>query len=615
MADSSTSTTSKKRNPKLDIPDAAFERLFAFFDEWDWHLDTRPLRNDREINPDVLGYIFEKYINQKQMGAYYTKEDITEYISKSTIVPYLFDAANKKQPAAFAPGSALWQLLRDDPDRYIYPAVRHGVLDSDGKVIPLPDEIAEGIADISKRGDWNRQAPAPFSTLLRNPGESIVARRQRCLEIREKLRKGVVHEINDLITLNLNLRQFAEDVISGSEGPELLRAFWHAIREVTVLDPTCGSGAFLFAALSILQPLYEACLDRMQAFVGDLDQSGERHSPKKFEDFRAVLADIERHPNRDYFILKSIVVNNLYGVDIMEEAVEICKLRLFLKLVAQVEGVDQLEPLPDIDFNIRPGNTLVGFATLDDVRRSLERKHSRTETIKAMPGFEESDQVSRIIEEAEIVERAFHIFHEMQTGQGMESSEFSTAKQELRQRLNELRQQLDFYLAGDYGIDVGKKPKKFAEWQVSHKPFHWFAEFYAIMNRGGFDVIIGNPPWKEYSTVKNDYTVRNYASEPSGNLHCLCTERGLAIRHSNGRMSFIVQLPLASSSRMLSARRLLAQASSSLYVAPFDDRPGKLFDGLEHCRSVIFLSEGRTSRLRLEFAHYAIPTLGNRGST
>ena len=51
-------------------------------------------------------------------------------------------------------------------------------------------------------------------------------------------------------------------------------------------------------------------------------------------------------------------MRNLYGVDIMEEAVEICKLRLFLKLVAQVESVDQLEPLPDVDFNIRPATRL-----------------------------------------------------------------------------------------------------------------------------------------------------------------------------------------------------------------------------------------------------------------
>ena len=51
-------------------------------------------------------HIFEKYINQKQMGAYYTKEDITEYISKSTIIPFLFDAAKKKRATAFDPGSA-----------------------------------------------------------------------------------------------------------------------------------------------------------------------------------------------------------------------------------------------------------------------------------------------------------------------------------------------------------------------------------------------------------------------------------------------------------------------------------------------------------------------------
>ena len=62
------------------------------------------------------------------------------------------------------------------------------------------------------------------------------------------------------------------------------------------------------------------------------------------------------HPNRKYFVYKSIILNNLYGVDIMDEAIEICKLRLFLKLAAQVEPDLShanlgIEPLPDIDFN------------------------------------------------------------------------------------------------------------------------------------------------------------------------------------------------------------------------------------------------------------------------
>ena len=68
-------------------------------------------------------------------------------------------------------------------------------------------------------------------------------------------------------------------MIENSEGPELLRAFYQAIENVSVLDPTCGSGAFLFAALNILEPLYEACLERMEAFVDDVDRSpeGNRH--------------------------------------------------------------------------------------------------------------------------------------------------------------------------------------------------------------------------------------------------------------------------------------------------------------------------------------------------
>ena len=94
----------------------------------------------------------------------------------------------------------------------------------------------------------------------------------------------------------------------------------------------------------------------MQVFVDELPKDT---NPQKFSDFKNTLRKMAHHPNRAYFIYKSIIINNLYGVDILEEAVEICKLRLFLKLVAQIEDVDHIEPLPDIDFNIRAGNTLV----------------------------------------------------------------------------------------------------------------------------------------------------------------------------------------------------------------------------------------------------------------
>ena len=248
----------------IDIPDKAFEQLFKFFEQYDWHLDDRPLRNDNEINPDVLGYIFEKYINQKQMGAYYTKEDITEYISKNTIIPFLFDKAKKACKIAFEGETSVWKLLQEDPDRYIYDAVKKGV-----ELENLPPNIAAGIDDVSKRTDWNTPADPDYA-LPTEIWRETVARRQRYETVRSKLENGEITGINDLITYNLNIRQFAQDVIENCEGPELLRAFWKAITEVTILDPTCGSGAFLFAALNILEPLYEACLDRMQVFLDEI---------------------------------------------------------------------------------------------------------------------------------------------------------------------------------------------------------------------------------------------------------------------------------------------------------------------------------------------------------
>ena len=503
----------ERDNPEIHVPDKAFEQIFAFFDAYQWHLDDRPLHKDNEINPDVLGYIFEKYINQKEKGAYYTKEDITGYISRNTVVPFLFDLAKKECPIAFTPSGGVWRLLSDDPDRYFYGAVRHGITydvrehKDLAKERKLPPEIAAGLHDVSKRGDWNK--PASFDYAL--PTETWrehVSRRQRYKEIRAKLAAGEVTSINDFITYNLDIEKFAHDVVSGSEGPELVRAFWKALNTISILDPTCGSGAFLFAALNILEPIYTACMEAMQGFLDDLQRSKRKHRPEKLGDFRKILARVQDHASERYFILKSIIVNNLYGVDIMEEAVEICKLRLFLKLVAQLESYDQIEPLPDIDFNVRAGNTLVGFTSLKEVQRALG-----TDLINQL-------SLPDIEERAKDADRAFRRFREMQTERGMDASMFADAKSKLRKRLDDLRAQLDQYLADEYGVKTDDQ-KAYEQWRDSHQPFHWFVEFYGIMHGGGFDVIIGNPPYVEYREVRKRYNVSGFATLDCGDLYAL----------------------------------------------------------------------------------------------
>ena len=563
----------EKYGADINISDSAFKDLFNFFDQYQWHLDERPLKKDNEINPDVLGYIFEKYINQKQMGAYYTKEDITGYIARNTILPWLFEFARKKCKVAFEPDSYLWRLLKDDPDRYIYEAVRHGV---DRK---LPKEIAAGIKDISKRTNWNKKAPKEYA-LPTEIWREVVARRQRYEGIKEKIASGQIQNIEDFITYNLDIERFALDAVQYAEGPEFVRAFWQGLKSISVLDPACGSGAFLFAALNILEGLYEACLDHMQAFVDDLDRSDDRQKNIKLKDFREILERTQEHPNRAYFIYKTIIVLNLYGVDIMDEAIEICKLRLFLKLAAQLESPEKIEPLPDIDFNIKAGNSLVGYTSFEDVEKTVKGK------------FQFDDTLKKLRESAQDLDEAFDLFRQQQTELGGEIT--AGHKTDLRNRLIKLEEELNLYLAKDYGIDLDQKSDKqaqkaYEQWQHSHRPFHWLIEFYGIIDRDGFDVIIGNPPYREYKNVKKEYLLKGLETIKCGNIYACFFEKMIKIIDARGKLGKIVPVASICTDGYIPLLRLL-ESRGGIYASCYNDRPSKLFDGLEHIRLAIILS-------------------------
>ena len=585
----------EERYPKIQIPDKAFEGVFDYFDQYQWHLDERPLRNDNEINPDVLGYIFEKYINQKQMGAYYTKEDITGYISTYTIIPFLLDAATEACRVAFENpnGPTIWDLLVADPGRYVYEAVKHGVAQDDGSVVPetvLPDFVQNGMRDPNVRTFDRRYnlEQATEGDLIRLPTETwreYVARRDRCLTTIEKLSKGEVRDGNDLITLNLNVREFIQDVIVNCEDPNLLWALWQAIERITILDPTCGSGAFLFAALNILESLYEACLERMEAFIVDQERFVHGGADgKKFSDFHAVLDRVRTHPNHRYFIFKSIILNNLFGVDIMEEAVEICQLRLFLKLAAQVEPDTSkenmgMEPLPDIEFNIRPGNTLVGFATYEEAKNAVISKLNFDNTME------------RITAEAASVQTIFDEYRQKQTeGDG---SNIAEKKLELRGKLRDIESELNKYLAEQHGVSVHKK-QAYSKWLASAKPFHWFVEFYSIMQRGGFDVVIGNPPYVVYSPKTVNYKIegQNYRTLPTKNLYAFVFERSIELASRKAPVGLIIQLTCMSSERLPSLQDFLL-SRCGIYTVPFPRRPESVFEGVEMPVAIVLSMPGR----------------------
>jgi len=304
---------------------------------------------------------------------------------------------------------------------------------------------------------------------------------------------------------------------------------------------------------------------------------------KKMEDFSYILETVARHRNREYFIFKSIILNNLYGVDIMEEAVEICKLRLLLKLAAQVDPDHRkpnfgIEPLPDIDFNIRAGNTLVGFARYKDVEN----------VVKSKLDFDNAKE--KITTKAADLQQAFDRFREFQTeGDGTVPPEH---KKEIQERLKALEEELNHYLAGEYGVDA-KREKDYAHWLKTHQPFHWFIEFYGIVHeKGGFDVIIGNPPYVEYSKVKSQYTIKGYQTESCGNLYAFVVERAMVLLNDKGLMGVITPISLPSTPRMSQLRDLLVSKSVKIWDSNYSDRPGTLFNGVHQKLSIILMKKG-----------------------
>jgi len=183
----------EKTYTKIAIDDKAFESLFDFFDQYEWHLDTRKSASGKDIDPDVIGYIFEKYINDRaQMGAYYTKEDITDYISKNCIIPWLFDEVKRQYPKAFANDGWLWQMLKKSGDEYIYDAVKYGVPETGGLFDDLPEEIKKGFVPILEkklvdgkgpylhelRKEWNKHAPSDIALPTETNLEEIERRKR-----------------------------------------------------------------------------------------------------------------------------------------------------------------------------------------------------------------------------------------------------------------------------------------------------------------------------------------------------------------------------------------------------------------------------------------------------
>ncbi len=179
----------------ISVGDDTFRAIFDLFDRYQWHLDDRPTANPDEINPDVLGYIFEQFINQKEQGAYYTHEDVTHFMTASTLAPVFLERL--QQQTSINP----WQRLQAEPSRYIWESLTFG---HEGD---LPAEVAQQAGD-AVRPAWCHKAPPTHGL----PGETwweVEHRRDAHRELLARISLGGIHHVDTAVDANLDLESLS----------------------------------------------------------------------------------------------------------------------------------------------------------------------------------------------------------------------------------------------------------------------------------------------------------------------------------------------------------------------------------------------------------------------
>lgn len=339
-----------------------------------------------------------------------------------------------------------------------------------------------------------------------------------------------------------------------------------ALIDVKVADPAVGSGAFPLGMLNEIVKLR----DNISSYILIQEDNGillRENIPSE-------------QLNRDYYSMKlQTIQNSIYAVDIEMSAVDIAKLRLWLSLIVDYPNEQEPRPLPNLDCKILQGNSLLdeyeGVPLFSEKELSKNLKNYKR-------NMSTSSEVRDIVVQQTLsfdgdgnfdYENLLSIMLDLQKQYFITSD--NLAKKQLKNKIDNIQISLVENSLKSEPIKLQKfeeiAKKKSKPW------FIWQLEFFDVFkNFGGFDIVIGNPPYVSVKGIsddeKNAYRKKYVTGQGRFNLFTLMIENGINILNNKGTLTFIQPDGLFTNIEYRFTRELLVKNTSILKIVGFDNR-------------------------------------------
>ncbi|EAJ9516786.1 class I SAM-dependent DNA methyltransferase [Campylobacter jejuni] len=377
------------------------------------------------------------------------------------------------------------------------------------------------------------------------------------------------------------------------------------LNSIKICDPAVGSGHFLVSALNVMLSIYdelnlfneEFYLEVQNDEILITNHKGEfikYKRPKTPKDKAHLIQQELFHTKKD------IIENNLFGVDINPNSCEITKLRLWIELLKHSfyqsfddENYHDLKTLPNIDINIKCGNSLVSYfetgKSLNHYPNIKERINKYKRIVKDYKEGFYTDK-SRINQEIKNLKISFKNFCFADKFK-KEMKGFNDKCEKYSKKYGNFLavddENLKFFVSANltlFDFDEKEATKEFANLKKeydnifnleSNHPFEWRFEFPEILdddgNFKGFDLIIGNPPYIKENDNKDLFTntkkLRTYQGKMDIWYHFV--GRGFDMLKNNGYLAFIATNNWITNSGAKKLRNIVLEESQILSLVDF----------------------------------------------